>query len=157
DATTGVFSWVPSEAQGPADYSVTVRVTDNGTPALDAGRTFAIHVGEINTAPQLGAIAIQSVDEGTLLTLTASATDADLPANALSYSLDAGAPAGAAIDAATGVLSWTPSAAQGPADYNVTVRVTDNGTPALDAHRTFAIHVAEVNTAPVLAAIADQS
>src|SRR5439155_27380562 len=89
--------------------------------------------------------------------LTASATDADLPANSLSYSLDAGAPAGAAIDATTGAFSWTPTEAQGPGDYNVTVRATDDGTPALHASRTFPIHVAELNTAPALAAIADQS
>src|SRR5439155_1004322 len=140
DATTGVFSWTPSEAQGPRDYSVTIRVTDEGT-----------------AAPELPAIAGQNVDEGALFTLAAGATDADLPANALSYSLDAGAPAGAAIVAATGVLTWTPTEAQGPGDYSVTVRVSDDGTPALQASRTFAIHVAEVNAAPELAPIADQN
>src|SRR5439155_24928176 len=111
DASTGVFSWTPSEAQGPADYSVTVRVSDDGTPTLDASRTFAIHVGDVNTAPALAAIADQSVDEGALLQLTASAIDADLPANKLTFSLGSGAPAGAAINASTGVLSWTPSEA----------------------------------------------
>src|SRR5207245_1770431 len=125
DAATGVFSWTPTEAQGPADYSVTVRVTDSGTPALDASRTFTIHVAEVNTAPQLAPSGNQTADEGTLLQLTAAATDADLPANTLSYSLDAGAPAGAAIDAATGVFRWTPGEAQGPGDYTVTVRVAD--------------------------------
>src|SRR5207247_750570 len=154
---TGVFSWTPTEAQGPADYSVTVRVTDNGTPALDASRTLAIHVGEVNTAPELAPIANQSVDQKSVVQLTARDTDADLPAHTLNFSLDAGAPAGAAIDATTGVFRWTPTEAQGPADYSVTVRVTDDGTPALDASRTFAIHVAEVNTAPELAPIGNQS
>src|SRR5437867_55261 len=157
DATTGVFSWTPSEAQGRADYTVTVRVSDSGAPALDASRTFTFHVRGVDSAPEPEPIADQSVNEGSLLQLTASATDADLPANVLSFSLDSGAPAGAAIDATTGVFSWTPAEAQGPADYSVTVRVTDGGTPALGASRTFAIHVAEVNVAPVLAAIADQS
>src|SRR5439155_1115020 len=156
-AATGVFTWTPTEAQGPGDYSVTVRVTDNGTPARDASRTFAIHVAEVNLAPALAAIADQSVDEGSLLQLTASATDADVPANTLAFSLDAGAPAGAAINAATGVFSWTPTVAQGPADYTVTVRVTDNGVPALSASRTLSIHVSESNLAPVLAAIGAKS
>src|SRR5439155_626758 len=141
NAATGVLSWVPSEAQGPADFNVTVRVTDNGTPVLSASRTFAIHVAEVNTAPALAAIGNQSVNEGSLLQFTASASDADQPANSLRFSLDAGAPAGAAIDPATGVFSWTPSEAQGPGDYSVTVRVTDDGAPALDASRTFAIPV----------------
>src|SRR5439155_767596 len=157
DATTGVFSFTPAEAQGPGDYSVTVRGTDNGTPARGASRTFAIHVNEVNVAPALAPIADRSVSEGSLLQFTAAATDADLPANMLTYSLDAGAPAGTAIGATTGVFSWTPTGAQGPAGYSITVRVTDDGTPALDASRTFAIHVVEVNTAPTLAPIADQS
>src|SRR5439155_19241417 len=99
----------------------------------------------------------QTVDEGALLQLTVSATDADVPANTLTFSLAPGAPVGAAIDATTGVFSWTPTEAQGPGDYSATVRVADNGTPALGASRTFAIHVGEVNTAPQLAPIADQS
>ena len=103
------------------------------------------------------AIADKSVDEGSQLSFTATATDADLPANTLSFSLGAGAPAGATIGASTGVFSWTPAEAQGPGDYSVTVRVTDSGAPAMSDSRTFLIHVAEVNTAPALAAIADQS
>ena len=77
----------------------------------------------------LAAIGDKTVDEGALLSFTATATDADLPANTLTFSLDAGAPAGASIDPATGLFTWTPSEAQGPGVYPVTVRVTDNGTP----------------------------
>src|SRR5439155_6798254 len=127
----------PTEAQGPGDYNVTERVSDNGTPARDASRTFTVHVAEVNSAPAVAAIGGKTVGEGSLLTFTATATDPDLPANVLSYTLDAGAPAGAAIDAATGVFSWTPTEAQGPGDYSVTVRVTDNGTPALSASTAF--------------------
>ena len=59
-----------------------------------------------------------------LLTFTASATDADLPANTLTYSL-VGAPAGASIAPSTGVFTWTPTETQGPATFNFTVRVSD--------------------------------
>src|SRR5205807_5665924 len=55
-----------------------------------------------------------------------TATDHDLPANTLTFSL-VGAPAGASIDAATGVFTWTPSEAQGPGSYSFQVRVTDDG------------------------------
>ena len=34
-AVASSVTWTPGEAQGPGDYTVTVRVTDNGTPALD--------------------------------------------------------------------------------------------------------------------------
>ena len=42
-----------------------------------------------------------------LLTFTATATDADLPANTLTFSLS-GEPVGASIDPNTGVFTWTP-------------------------------------------------
>ena len=78
----------------------------------------------------LAAIGDKTVNEGQLLTFTANATDSDVPANTLTFSL-LNAPAGASIDPATGVFSWTPAEGQGPGSYDLTVRVTDNGTPNL--------------------------
>src|SRR5262249_4245568 len=145
----GVLTWTPAEDQGPASFSVTVRVTDNGTPALSDSKSFNITVLEVNSPPVLGAIGDQTVDEGSLLTFTATATDPDLATNALTFSLDAGAPTGASIDPATGVFTWTPSEAQGPATYAVTIRVTDNGSPVLDDSESFTITVSEINVQPV--------
>jgi hypothetical protein len=59
----------------------------------------------------------------------------------LTYSLEPGAPAGAAIDPETGVFTWTPAPGQGPATYNITVRVTDGGLPGLSDTETFAVTV----------------
>src|SRR5439155_839007 len=80
------------------------------------------------TAPTLDLISNQTGPEGTLLTFTATASDPDLPNETLTFGLDAGAPAGAAINPATGVFTWTPTEAQGPSTNLVTVRVTDSGT-----------------------------
>ncbi len=157
DATTGEFNWAPGETEGPAVYSVTVRVTEDGAPTLDDFQTINITVSEVNQAPVLAAIGDQSVDEGSLLAFTVSATDADLPANNLSFRLDSGAPAGATIDPTTGEFSWTPTEAQGPAVHSVTVRVTDDGTPNLEDFETINITVGEVNRAPELAAIGNRS
>ena len=66
-------------------------------------------------------------------------TDADLPANTLTFSLDSGAPAGASITGA-GVFTWTPTNVQ-TGDFTVTVRVTDNGSPNLNDFETITIHV----------------
>jgi hypothetical protein len=46
-------------------------------------------------------------------------------------------PSGASIDAASGAFSWTPSEAQAPTNITLTVRVIDNGTPALSNTMTF--------------------
>ncbi len=89
------------------------------------------------------------------LTVTNAATDSDLPANGLSYHLE-GAPEGAAIDT-QGVLTWTPTEAEGPSTNLITVVVTDDGSPVLSATNTFTVIVSEVNTAPVLASITDQT
>ena len=68
------------------------------------------------TSPRCSAaIGNQTVAEGSPLTFTATATDADLPANTLTYSLTRRAGRGVTIDASTGVFTWTPTEAQGPA------------------------------------------
>ena len=67
-----------------------------------AEATIAITVNPVNLhAPVLGTIGNQSVDEGETLAFAATATDLDEPATALTYSLDTGAPAGAAINPMT--------------------------------------------------------
>ena len=155
--STGQFSWTPSEAQGPGVFSVTVRVTDDGVPSLDDFEEISITVSEVNVAPVLGGIGNKLVNELTPLSFTATASDADLPADTLTFSLDAGAPPGASINPATGQFSWTPTEIQGPGMYSVTVRVTDNGAPNLDDAETISITVNEVNVAPVLGPIGNQT
>ena len=61
----------------------------------------------------------------------------------------------APLDPLTGVLTWTPTEAQGPSTTVITVQVTDNGTPPLSASRTFTVNVAEVNSPPALAVVFD--
>ena len=66
----------------------------------------------------LDAIGNKTVDEGPLLTFTATATDADLPANTLTFSLDV-ARRRVRRSATTGAFTWTPTEAQGPGSYHV--------------------------------------
>src|SRR5207244_205532 len=127
-----------------------------GVPSLSDTRSFTVVVNEVNIAPLLLPIADQTIAEGSTLTVTLIASDWDVPSNVLSYSLVTG-PVGASVGASTGVFTWTPSAAQGPSTNVVTVRVTDNGTPPLSDTKSFTVVVNEVNSAPVLAAIADQA
>ena len=157
DGNSGVFNWTPTEAQGPGVYTVTVRVTDNGSPAQSDFETITITVNEVNTAPALDVIGPQSVDELATLTFTATVTDTDAPPQTLTFSLDAGAPSGASIDGNSGVFSWTPTELQGPGVYTVTVRVTDDGSPTFDDSETITLTVNDVNSAPVLGVIGPQS
>src|SRR6185503_10065563 len=81
------------------------------------------------------------ISVGTLLSVTNSASDTDLPVNLLSYSLDPGFPTGADISSPGGVLTWTPAPAQSPSTNSITIRVTDDGSPSMSATRTFQVIV----------------
>jgi hypothetical protein len=167
--TAGNLKFSPAtNANGSPYSSLTFQVQDDGGTAssgvdLDpTPNTITINVSTVNDAPVLAAIGAQSGDEQTAITFTASATDVDLPANTLSYSLANATgggtyPTGASINAATGAFTWTPSEAQGPGTFKVKVVVTDNGTPALSDDEDITITVNEVNIAPVLAAIGNKN
>jgi putative Ig domain-containing protein len=144
----GAFSWTPTEVQGPGVYRVKIIVSDG---SLSAEEEIQITVNEVNVAPVLALIGAKSVDEGSLLSFTATASDADRPPNALTFSLDAGAPAGASIAGSTGVFTWTPM--DGPTQStSITVRVTDNGTPQLSAYET--INITVNNVPPSIGSVA---
>jgi hypothetical protein len=120
NATSGLFSWTPTEAQGPGDYTFDVVVTDNEPTPLTDFETITVTVNEVNVAPVLDAIGAQSVAQEVELAFTITANDADLPANTLTFSLDAGAPTGASITPG-GDFTWTPTTTQGPGDFQITV------------------------------------
>jgi hypothetical protein len=118
-----------------------VRVTDNGAPTRSDSETLTLTVNEANNPPALNPIGNKSATTGNTLGFTATATDSDVPAQNLTFSLDNGAPSGASITPA-GAFSWTPTPGQGGSNYTVTIRVTDNGSPALDDFESISINVA---------------
>jgi hypothetical protein len=146
--TNGVITWTPGENEGPGTNTITTVVTDNGVPPLSATNSFDVVVTEVNVAPILPAQTNVFVAEMALLVVTNTATDSDIPINALTYSL-VNPPSGAAIDT-NGVITWTPAGNQGPAIYTITTVVMDDGVPPLSATNSFDVSVGEVNTAPVL-------
>jgi VCBS repeat-containing protein len=138
---------------GPDSFQYTV--TDNGDPAgshanpadlTSLPATVSITVAPVNDPPVLDPIGDKTVNEGCLLTFTASAHDVDL--DGLTFSLGPDAPAGAAIDPVTGVFTWTPP--DGAADVPVTIVVTDDGGPTLSDAETITVTV--LNAAPTLTA-----
>ncbi|HEV3062791.1 MAG TPA: putative Ig domain-containing protein, partial [Vicinamibacterales bacterium] len=143
--STGVITWTPNETQGPGNYGITVRATDNGSPPLSDVKSFNVTISDI--APTLTSPGEQTVNELTPLAFTLSASDPDLSAEQLTYSIVNGALPGMSLDAQTGAFSWTPSELQDGVG-NVTFRVTDEDG-ASDS-KTITIHVNEVNQAPVL-------
>jgi len=159
-SSSGVITWTPTEAQGPGTYTLTTIATDNGSPVLSATNSFRVTVNEINVAPVMPGQTNRTINELTLLTVTNTATDSDLPANPLTYSL-VNQPSGATIDT-NGIITWIPNEAQGPGTYTITTIVTDTNPPAINsksltATNSFMVTVNEVNSAPVLPSQTDRA
>jgi hypothetical protein len=138
---TGAFTWMPTEEQGPNSYQLKVKVCDNGSPSLCDEEEITFEVKEANRAPELASIGNQQIQWGDTLTFTATASDSDLPPNALTFSLEE-PPAGASIDATTGVFTWQPASAQ-IGMHTIVVRVTDNGMPPASDHEAITATVAQ--------------
>jgi hypothetical protein len=141
NSATGVFTWTPTEAQGPSTASISVIVTDNSSPPMSATNTFSVTVLETNSPPVLAAIPDWTIHAGSTVTFTNSASDPDIPANTLTYSLDPGAPPSASVDALTGVFQWTTTDADAGTTNPITVRVTDNGAPPMSDTESFTVTV----------------
>ena len=138
---SGRLTWITGEGHGPSTNQVTVRVQDSGVPQFTSTVSFKVIVLDDNERPSLAAIEDRIIAESRLLTINTSATDPDLPPQALTYSLGPGAPDGAAIHPTTGVFSWRPSNIQGGTTNAITIIVTDAGVPALSASQSFQIIV----------------
>lgn len=149
----GNITYNPSEnfsGQAVFDYNV----CDNGTTdgAADSKcsvGTVTITVTSVNDAPVLATIGNKTVNEDTPLNFTATATDIDAPSNNLNFSL-VGSPNGASIDSSTGAFTWTPAE---PGIYTFTVKVTDDGNPALSDQEEITVTVLDktpptINNAP---------
>jgi len=140
DTTLISFDFVGELGHTYAFYSV-ARDNVGHIEAAPETPDAVIFVRSPNDSPVLDPIGNQSVNEGSTLTFTAIARDANA-ADVLTYSLDTGEPFGASIDPTTGVFTFTPI--DGLASFTITIRVHDNATPALDDFETITILVNNV-------------
>jgi hypothetical protein len=139
NAASGNLRWVPDDTFGGSTVAFSVIVSDGGSPDLSDTNTVVVQVLDTNVAPTLEPIPDQVVWEGDLLTFTALASDADVPADTLRFALELGAPGGAAIGALNGVFTWTPVEAEVPNTNHITVTVTDDAPAPLSDSQTFKV------------------
>jgi hypothetical protein len=91
--------------------------------------------------PVLATVADHTIQACAVLAVTNSATDPNLPAHPLTFSLDPSAPPGVSIDPANGVLSWAVPAAFANTTNIITVRVTQASAPSLSDVKSFKVIV----------------
>jgi probable HAF family extracellular repeat protein len=116
--------------------------TGSDEPPAASGGVFGVQRADQSppVGLNIGSIADQTVLEGGRVSLSATASD-PVEGLTLTYTLGAGAPAGATIDPNAGVFTWAVPTSEPSGEYPVTVRVTDNGDPSLSASATFTIVV----------------
>lgn len=148
-SSTGVFTWTPTEAQGPGTYSVTIRVSDGHGNHAD--RTFMITVQEANVAP-VAVDQLTSTHVNTAKLITLGATDADLPAQTMAFTIVT-PPAHGVLSAITGdSVTYTPEIDYTGAD-SFTFSVNDGTTDS----NTATVSIVVDNGAPTLGEIADKT
>ncbi|MEY2429652.1 MAG: hypothetical protein QOJ40_2537 [Verrucomicrobiota bacterium] len=98
-----------------------------------------------NTPPHLGPVTNITVLKGRPLALNFTATDADIPAQVLIFSLASNAPPGATINPTNGAFAWTPSGPPGTMTNSITVTVTDNGSPNKSDAKTFTVIASDLH------------
>jgi hypothetical protein len=96
-----------------------------------------------NTAPVLAAISNWTVNVGSNLVFTASATDTDAPPQTLAFSLLSG-PNNATltqINNTNATFNWRPLVSQADTTNPFALKVADNGTPGMSATQSFMVTV----------------
>jgi glucuronoarabinoxylan endo-1,4-beta-xylanase len=152
-----VTPWITSSTLSLAQQTA-VNVTNSSftytVPALSVV-TFVGQATPPNTSPTLAPLADQIINAGVTLVVTNMATDTDLPAQTLTFSVLT-APTNATFtmtDGTNGIFTWRPLVSQADTTNLVSVQVTDNGTPNLTATNNFTVTVNPL-VRPVLDSIA---
>ncbi|GAA5505761.1 cadherin domain-containing protein [Novipirellula caenicola] len=150
----------PADSGADGTYEVEVTVTDSG--GLSDSQLISITVVDVNDAPVItsdggGATAAVNAAENQTAVTTVTASDEDLPAQTLTYSISGGADSGLFSISSGGVLTFNaapdfenPTDTGGDNVYDVQVTVTDDGVPNLSDVQDIAVTVTDANDAPVI-------
>lgn len=156
DPTTGVITVNNSAAidyNAIQSFSLTVRVTDSGTPNLAATGTVTINVLQVNLPPTIAPQTFSLPENGPVGTAvgTVAVTDGNIN-QSYAFQITGGNVGGAfAIHPTTGVLTIANSAAvnfEVTPTFSLAVQVTDNGVPPLSGNGTITINLSNVNDPP---------
>ena len=151
---TGSIDFAPG-FEDAGTFEVTVIATDDGTPVLSDSETLTLIVNDDNQSPVLAPISDVEVNEGE--TATISITASDLDGDGMTFEFEGPDFCVISDDGeGAGSLQCSPGF-DDDETYPVTVTVTDNGNPALTDSATFTVTVIDVNRAPTLDPIEDQT
>ena len=146
--TNGVLSFkTPPDFETKSTYSVTVKATDNGTPALSDTIDVTVTITNVNEEPQVnGDATVNFAENGTNAVATYTVTDPDAGS---SHTWSVEGTDHAAFSITNGVLSFTtPPNFETKSLYEVTVKATDNGSPEMSGTKTVNVTITDLNEEP---------
>lgn len=142
-------------------FTLQVKTTDNGLGNLQTTETVTISLNDINEFAPSVSSSVNAVNENTTSGTVAivSATDDDV-LQTLSYSIASGNTGNAFSIDNSGMITVSNASAldfETNPSFNLTVDATDSGTPSNTTSENLTINLTDVNEAPVLSAIGNQS
>ncbi len=151
--SSGKLTVANASALNSNAFNLIVKVTDNGTPVLSSQATITVNITIPNLAPVINNQSFtvsQNAANGTLAG-TVVASDPNT-GQTLAYTITSGNTNSAfALNQSSGKLTVANASALNGNAFNLIVRVTDNGTPALWAQATITVNItAAANQAPVI-------
>ena len=163
--SSGTLSVAPI-AQGFGSAVISVTVNDGGASNNIVTRTFTVTVNPVNQTPTLNALSNMTINENaTLQTVALSGISSGAPNESQTLTIIASSSNPSVVPnptvsytspSATGSLSFKP-VTNAFGSSTITVTVNDGGTSNNVVTRTFTVAVSQVNTAPTIAAIPDQT
>ena len=153
----GELTLTPSFTDAGSYSGIVITATDATDPSLTDEETIAISVNEVNRAPVLDPVGNQSVNENDVEVVTVTASDPDGDTPTLSASNLPGFATFLPIGPATYELTLAPTFSDGGSYADIVITATDPVLPNPTDSETIAISVNEVNQAPVLDPVGNQS
>ena len=154
DSSTGVITTAGAiNFETLPSYSLTVTVTDNGSPVLNGSNTITINVNDVNEVPVVNAATFTVNENAANGTAVGTATFSDPDAGQTHvFAITAGNTGNVfSIDPSTGAITVAGAIDfETTSSYSLTVQVTDNGTPNLSGTATITVNVNDVNEVPVV-------
>ncbi len=134
-------------------FSLTITVTDNGTPVKSGSATVTINLTNVNEAPVISAQSMAVKTKAKVGAVVGTVTSSDPDAGQTrTYTIVSGNGSSNnyfSINSTTGVITVNNgNAVKSAGQFDLVVRVTDNGSPSLSSTGTVRIYVNSTGTVP---------
>ncbi|MDX9720062.1 MAG: Ig-like domain-containing protein [Myxococcota bacterium] len=147
-SATGIYTFTPAGPVPVASCMVSVRVCDNGTPAMCDVQDTLVTITPVNDAPLITSSAPATATEDVLYSYSATATDPE--SDGLSWSVTLNDSCGGSINPSSGVYTFTPSGPTPPATCILEIQVCDDGLPNICVTQNRSISITAVNDPPII-------